>query len=179
MANGKPYHRTNEASRIASPLDSRRQKRGQTPSLARSPCHCALGPDPVRSARGRLRRHLPMERRGYSKGPVFVKSRNKVGGHTVGRFCRHALSPKTWQSYRNSGCFLISAGCFSTDTGDSSTGSTGACPNGVGEFGARVGQVLRGTATQVWHAASRPRAGHGVERRVARPWSRCCERSNR
>ena len=31
------------------------------------------GRQAVRSARGRLRRHLPMEGRGYSKGPVFVK----------------------------------------------------------------------------------------------------------
>ena len=55
----------------------------------------------------------------------------------------------------------------STD-GDPSAGRTGACSNGLGERGTRVGEVLWAAATQVWHAAGQPGAGRGIARRVAR-----------
>jgi len=51
--------------------------------------------------------------------------------------------------------------------GDSGTRGIGECTNCPGERGARVGEVLWPTAAQVWHAASEPGAGRGIERGVA------------
>ena len=67
---------------IASPPDSRRRNRGQTPGLARSPCHYVLGPDAVRLVRGRLRRHLAMEGRVYSEGCGFCEKAAITSGVT-------------------------------------------------------------------------------------------------
>ena len=52
--------------------------------------------------------------------------------------------------------------------GDPGAGRTGGCAHGAGECRTRVGEVLRRTATKVWHPASALRAGRGAERGVAR-----------
>jgi transposase len=71
-------------------------------------------------------------------------------------------------------CRAVGAGaasqCASANPpdGDPGAGRTGACSDGLGERGTRVGEVLWAAATQVWHAAGEPGAGRGIARGVAR-----------
>jgi hypothetical protein len=61
--------------------------------------------------------------------------------------------------------------------GDSSAGRTGESTNLLGERSARFGEVLWPAAAQVWHAASEPGAGRGIERGVARGFGAIVGRS--
>ena len=52
--------------------------------------------------------------------------------------------------------------------------------NGPGECSTRIGEVLRRTAAQVWHATGQSGSWpSGLSAELREAWSRCCERWNR
>src|SRR6516225_2863381 len=63
--------------------------------------------------------------------------------------------------------------------GDPCTSRTGERANRPGECHPRIGEVLRRTAAQMWHAASQSEDRERTKQGIAQAWSRCCERWNR
>src|SRR5271170_3735879 len=66
------------------------------------------------------------------------------------------------------GRYDIAARSTNSSDGDPGTCGIGERPNRPGECGARIDEVLWGTAAELWHAAGEPGTGRGIERGVAR-----------
>ena len=69
-------------------------------------------------------------------------------------------------------------GSTSPPDGDPGSSRTGQCAHGSGECRTRVGEVLRRTAAEMWHPASAPRSGRGIERELQAALEPLLERSN-